>query len=126
MQPSEDTKAQYFIPKWFVALLLGRLSFGDTFWAGLFGSMLLFVPAGFVLTLIASIISPGDIDGFLIIMMTAYAVYMTLLLRVIVLTGWRCKTTGGWRWVGMGYMVMQTTAHYMLVLALITEGSAGS
>ncbi|MBL4808370.1 MAG: hypothetical protein JKY31_13965 [Rhodobacteraceae bacterium] len=126
MQPSDAAKPAiipYFMPKWFAELLMGRLSFGDTFWAGVFGSMLLIIPAGFILAMGVSIAAPELFNGLMIGMMVFYALYMTLLLRVVLIKGWQCKTSGGWRWVGMGYTLLQTGGLYMMVTRLISAGA---
>ncbi len=122
MQPSEEEKTQYFMPKWFLELLLGRLSFGDTFWAGLFGSALILTPIGFMLVIITNIAFPEAVLGVLIGIIGFYAVFMTLLVRVVFTTGWGCKTVGGWRWAGMVYIVLQTSAVYALLWRLLTDG----
>ena len=123
MQRSEPEKLPYFWPKWFKALLLGRLSFGDTFWAGLFGSALIFVPFGVIVAMMVSVIAPGALDPVLIVITGFYTVYLSLLTRVVFITGWKSKDTGGWRWFGMFYVVAQTALQYGILWELIVNGS---
>jgi len=122
MQRSEDGKLPYFTPKWFRELLLGRLSFGDTFWAGLLGSALVFVPVGVLVAIIVNIYFPGILREVLIALNGFYAVYLLLLLRVVLILGWAYKGAGGWKWFGMLYLIVQTSLQCMLVWGLITEG----
>jgi hypothetical protein len=55
-QRTDVPRRTYFTPRWFANLLSARLSLGDMFWAGLFGTALFFVPAGLVLFFMASLL----------------------------------------------------------------------
>lgn len=95
-------RKRYFTPRWFLDLLAARLSLGDTFWIGGFGTALVFAPFGFTLFLVAHwVLSPGQFR----ILMGGWITFLTLfhaaLWTAIVRTAWRTPQVGGWRWVGV-------------------------
>ncbi len=102
MQPSDKAiKPRYYSPRWFVALWRGRLSFGDTFFGGVFGPAFILVPVGFVIALAVEMLAPALMGALFLAFALVYALYVSALLPAVVQTGWRAKVVGGWRWVGI-------------------------
>lgn len=107
--PSEiDTAAiaaerqRYFTPRWFMELLTARLSLGDTFWIGSYGTLLVIVPLGTALLLIAQwVLSPGQFRYVTNGTVTVMALYHAALLTAVVRTALRAPQVGGWRWLGV-------------------------
>ncbi len=107
---SEQPGMAYFTPKWFIALLAGRFSFGDTFYAGMFGTGIIFVPAGFVIAALVAVVAPDTMAAATLWMTVFYAFYISALLPAILRTGLHSTGTGAWRWMGMLVAVVAVVA----------------
>jgi len=100
MQRSEE-KPKFLSPRWLMALWAGRFSFGDTFFAGMFGPAFVFIPVGVVIAGFLAVIAPSLMMPAIVGMTVLYAVYFTAALPAVVKTGLVAKDVGGWRWFGM-------------------------
>ena len=117
-----EKKQSYFTPRWFARLFMARLSFGDTFYAGMFGSGLIFVPVGFVIAAIVVVPAPEVMPALTLWMTVFYAAYFSALFPAVLLTGLKSAQSGGWRWAGIGVALAATVllwwAAYRFALAL--------
>lgn len=68
-----------------------RMAFGDTFWVGNFGVLLVVVPAGFLIALFAQMQSPTGAMAVLTLFGLAYGIYQLALLPALIRTA---KTSG--------------------------------
>lgn len=118
--PAAPTPPAYFTQRWFADLLGARLSLGDTFWAGLFGTALFFVPAGFVLTFIAAVVS-GPAGQALVsgLFAAVMAVFHIMLATAVFRTARRTPHVGVWRWLGVVFAIANAAAITVLVLSLL-------
>lgn len=101
---AETVKARegYFKPAWFMDLFDARLSFGDTFWIGHFGTGIVLVPFGFFMALMVVVVMPPIyLDVFLMGYFALTGVFSVLITTAVIRTGWRAKSAGVWRWIGM-------------------------
>jgi len=95
-------RSTYFTPRWFADLLSARLSLGDTFWAGLFGTALFFVPAGFILFFMASLLFDPTVLSLLSgLFLAIMALFHMALTTAVFRTARRAPQVGAWRWVGV-------------------------
>ncbi|MCF6273060.1 MAG: hypothetical protein L3J37_07695 [Rhodobacteraceae bacterium] len=115
MQPSDDEGPKYYSPRWFGALLRGRLSFGDTFFAGVIGPVAILLPVGFVLAGFVAVQAPQRMDGLFLFFALVYALYVSALLPAVWLSAARAKV-GGWRWVGIALVLGITIAMWGAVV----------
>ena len=113
---------KYFMPRWFVWLFAGRLSFGDTFFAGMFGSGLIFVPLGYVIAGFMAVSTPGAMAAMGFWMALFYAVYFSALFPAMLRTGLRVENAGGWRWVGILLCLAAAAAVWMVVFRFSGAG----
>ncbi len=106
----QDTKGKYLSPRWYGQLVAGRFSFGDTFFAGMFGPAFILVPAGFVIAAFVKVAAPAQMALAILLMTLVYALHFTATLPAVCKTGFAAKGTGGWRWFGMLLAIGATAA----------------
>ena len=95
-------RRRYFTPAWFGDLLAARLSLGDTFWIGTFGTALFFVPAMVLLVLLARIALSANLASLLSGgALLALAAYHTAVAVAVLRTARARPDVGGWRWAGV-------------------------
>ena len=98
-----ETRSDYFRPSWFVKLFGGKLSLGDTFWAGTYGAIMLFTPIWFAIYLTVTIAAPERIA----LVQTAIYIFAPLYCLPLFLATFsvakRSPGAGSWRWVAVGH-----------------------
>ncbi len=109
MQHSEK-KPMYMSLRWLGQLWAGRFSFGETFFAGMFGPAFIFVPVGVVIAGFLAVVAPDLMMPAIVGMAVMYAVYFSATLPAVVKTGWAAKDVGGWRWFGILLAASSTAA----------------
>ncbi len=100
MQRSEK-KPRFMSGQWVRQLWAGRFSFGDTFFAGMFGPAFVFLPVGFVIAGVVAAAAPGAMGLSVVCVTIVYALYFSATLPAVVKTGLAAKDVGGWRWFGI-------------------------
>jgi len=105
-----DIKPRFLSPRWLRLLWAGQLSFGDTFFAGMFGPAFVFVPAGVVIAGGMAVVAPGGMMPAIVVMTGLYALYFSATLPAVVKTGLAATGVGGWRWFGIFLSVVATLA----------------
>ena len=104
-------RRRYFTPRWFGDLLAARLSLGDTFWIGTYGTALIFIPIGFVLLVLTMIfLPPEQVANMLSIWLAFIAVFYVVLLTAVFRTALRTPQVGAWRWVGVFIALVNAAA----------------
>ena len=102
-------KKRHFTPRWFMDLLNARLSLGDTFWLGAVGVTLIFSPALFIFGYTLPLIFfPMSGNLLLNILLGVITVYYAVLTTAVFRTAVRTPDVGGWRWVGVAIVFLQT------------------
>ena len=103
---------------WLRQLWTGQFSFGDTFFAGMFGPAFVLLPVGFIIAGVMVVVAPAllmpAIDG----MVAVYALYFSATLPAVIKTGLAAKEVGGWRWFGIFLGVVATMALWMTAYKL--------
>ena len=105
---THPTKPRFMSARWLAALWAGRFSFGDTFFAGMFGPAFIFVPIGVVIAAFLAVAAPNMMMPAIVGMTTIYALYFSATLPAIVKTGLGATGVGGWRWFGIFLAVAAT------------------
>ncbi|HIP24640.1 MAG TPA: hypothetical protein EYG79_13765 [Rhodobacteraceae bacterium] len=121
MQRSEG-KPRFFSGRWLRQLWAGRFSFGDTFFAGMFGPAFVFIPVGVVIAGFLAAVASGAMEVAIAGMTVLYALYFSATLPAIFKTGLAANDIGGWRWTGILLAVASTAglwwAAYKFMVAL--------
>jgi hypothetical protein len=114
-------RRRYFTPAWFADLLAGRLSLGDTFWIGNFGTALVFVPAQVLLIVLAGLLLPAP-WGMRLASIGAWALaaFHLALLRAVLKTALPRHDTGGWRWAGVAITALIAAGSISTAIWLLT------
>ncbi|MFZ1468008.1 MAG: hypothetical protein WAT09_03415 [Paracoccaceae bacterium] len=113
-------RRRYFTPAWFRDLLAARLSLGDTFWIGNFGTALITVPAVMLFVLLARVfLDPGMAALVSGLAMMAIAVYYAVLALAVLRTALPRSEVGGWRWVGVACTLAIAVGTALLALVLL-------
>ena len=114
-------RRRYFTPSWFADLLAGRLSLGDTFWIGNFGTSLFFVPANVVLMVLAGLFLPQSwtmrLPGLVVL---AQTVFFFALLRAVWITALPRTDAGIWRWLGVAVTLFIAVSTAFFAYLLLT------
>lgn len=123
--PPAQPRRSYFTPRWFADLLSARLSLGDTFWAGGFGTALIFVPLGFIIFFLAFSLLPAAQyrwvnGGWIALLALFYVVLTTAVFR----TARRTPEVGAWRWVGV-LVILANAVGLTLFAMTILSGPPG-
>ncbi|MBL1437167.1 MAG: hypothetical protein COB08_013335 [Rhodobacteraceae bacterium] len=93
---------------WLKQLWAGQFSFGDTFFAGMFGPAFVFTPVGVVIAGLFAVVAPGTMGLAIFGMTVLYALYFSTTLPAVFKTGLVAKDVGGWRWFGLLLAVAAT------------------
>ncbi len=96
-----EHKPKFMSVAWLRAVGQGRLSFGETFFAGMFGPAFVGVPAGVVVAALLAVVAPAYMMHAIALMTALYALYFSATLPAVVKTGLAAKDVGGWRWFGI-------------------------
>jgi hypothetical protein len=96
--------------RWLRQLWAGQFSFGETFFAGLFGPAFVFIPVGIAIAGFMAVVAPAQMMLSIVIMTMIYALYFSATLPAVVKTGLAAKEVGGWRWFGIFLGVAATVA----------------
>lgn len=94
MNDTPPESSRIFRPDWFRDLLAGRLSLGETFWAGNYGTALIHQPLVAFLTVLPV---PRIIPAAVLIVLVIYQILLT---RAMVLAQPKVPTPIGWKIVG--------------------------
>ncbi len=100
-------------PCWLGQLWAGKRSFGETFFAGMFGPAFVFIPVGVAIVGLLAVVAPSWMMPAIVIMTVIYALYFTATLPAVVKTGLAAKGVGGWRWYGIFLAVVSTISLWM-------------
>jgi len=107
---------------WLGQLWTGQFTFGETFFAGMFGPAFVFVPVGVVIAGFLAVVAPGAMAVSIACMAVLYALYFSATLPAIFKTGLAANDIGGWRWFGILLAVVATVAlwwsAYKFIVAL--------
>lgn len=103
-----DSKPSFFSVSWLKLLWAGQFSFGDTFYAGMFGPAFVFIPAGVVIAGLLAVVAPSVMPLAIVAMTALYALYFSATLPAVFKTGLATKDVGGWRWFGILLAVAAT------------------
>ena len=107
MQRFEE-KPRFMSLGWLRALWAGRFSFGDTFFAGMFGPAFVFIPVGIAIAALMAVVAPAQMMLSIVIMTVIYALYFSACMPAVVKTGLAATGVGGWRWFGICLAVAAT------------------
>jgi len=88
-------------PRWIKQLWAGKRSFGETFFAGLFGPAFVLIPVGVAIVGLLAVAAPSLMMPAIVGMTVIYALHFTMTLPAVVKTGLAAKDLGGWRWFGI-------------------------
>ncbi len=119
MQRSDDgvephpTKPRFMSARWLRMLWGGRFSFGETFFAGMFGAGFVFIPVGIAIVGFMAVVAPAQMMLSIVIMTVIYALFFSACLPAVVKTGLAASDVGGWRWFGIFLAVVATVALWM-------------
>jgi len=103
-----DSKPRFMSGRWLKALWAGRFSFGETFFAGMFGAGFVFIPVGVAVIGFLAVVAPSLMMPAILVMTLIYALYFSACLPAVVKTGLAAKGVGGWRWFGILLAVAAT------------------
>ncbi|MFI0396318.1 hypothetical protein [Paracoccus jiaweipingae] len=108
----QSDRARYFTPRWFAELLSARLSLGDTFWIGNFGTALLIVPVTIILLLLPQMVAipPRAQTALLGLWLAVLCGFALFLLVAVTRVALRTPSVGGWRWAAVGVTALNTLA----------------
>ncbi len=109
MQRSEE-KPRYLSARWLKQLWAGRFSFGDTFFAGMFGPVFVLLPIGFVIAALLAVVAPAQMGVAIFGMTVLCALHFSGTLPAVVKTGLAATDVGGWRWFGIFLALAATGA----------------
>ncbi len=105
-----ENKPKFMSPAWLRRVGRGRLSFGETFFAGMFGPAFVFVPVGVMVAALFAAAAPSYMMLSITAMTVIYALYFSAVLPAVVKTGLAAKSAGGWRWFGIFLALASTVA----------------
>lgn len=94
-------RQKIFTPKWFVSLVSGRLSPGDTFWLGNYGVLLFVVPTVVLLAMLLAIAVPGQMAPILYAIALLAGLYRVAILRALISASVSTPGPKGWRITGI-------------------------
>lgn len=113
-------RRRYFRPAWFRDLLTAKLSLGDTFWIGNFGTALITVPVMMLFILLARIfLSPAMAGLVSAAAMMAISAYFLALTGAVFRTALPRREVGGWRWAGVAITFANAVGATFIALALV-------
>ncbi len=93
-------RAKFFTREWFARLFSGRLTPGDTFWLGNYGTLLWVVPALMLLAMVLAIVAQSSMVPILAGIGMVIGLFRLAVLRGLVIATLRTPGPKGWRWVG--------------------------
>ncbi len=96
-----EIKPRFLSTGWLRQLWTGQFSYGDTFFAGMFGPAFVLVPVGFVIAAILAVAAPALMMPSIVGMTVVYALYFSATLPAVIKTGLAAKDVGGWWWFGI-------------------------
>ncbi len=115
-------RRRYFTPDWFRDLLGARLSLGDTFWIGTYGTALIYVPGTVLLVLLARIALPPAAAAALTgLAFALLAVYHAALGRAVWRTALPRPEVGGWRWAGLAIALISAAGFAFYAMRFLAE-----
>ena len=94
-------RAQYFSLRWFERLFRARLSLADTFWVGLFGVLIVAVPALFAAAFAVKVVAPVLALKVFSVLTVALGFYWAAVTRAVVICARSAPQAGGWRWAAV-------------------------
>ncbi len=95
---------------WLRQLWAGQFSFGDTFFAGMFGPAFVLMPVGIIIAAVLAAAAPALMMLSIVGMVMVCALYFSATLPAVIKTGLAAKDVGGWRWFGIFLGVVSTIA----------------
>jgi len=105
-----EDRGRFLSPRWYGQLMRGQFSFGDTFFAGMFGPAFVLVPVGFSIAALLAVSAPAYIELSVFVMTLVYALHFTAVLPAAFKTGVKARAVGGWRWFGILLAIIATGA----------------
>ncbi|WP_102225564.1 hypothetical protein [Acidimangrovimonas sediminis] len=103
-------RGRYFTPRWFARLFRGRLSLADSFWTGMFGPLLVVVPAMVLLAMLSKGVDPAAGLPVFSALLVVVGLYWAAVTRAVVMAAWRSPQAGGWRWTAVAVALLLTLA----------------
>lgn len=118
------TQIKFFTPAWFKALFRGEHSLGDTFWGGVFGVQLVFIPLWVAAEFFIQITVPTLEPTVFLISNVIFLIYSLLLTRAVLIVARKSPKSGGWRWAAVIYCALSAGIFAWLVSSAVTALSA--
>ena len=103
-------RAKFFTREWFARLFSGRLTPGDTFWLGNYGTLLWVVPGLMLLAMMLAIAVKTAMLPILAGIGMLIGVYRLAVARALVLATLRTPGPKGWRWFGVLWTLTEAAA----------------
>lgn len=111
-------RAQYFTPRWFGRLFRGQLSLADSFWTGMFGPLLVVVPAMVFISILSKGVDTGAGMPVFSALLVVLGVYWGMVTVAVTSAARREPQAGGWRWAAVVFA-------FLLTLAAVLGGLKG-
>lgn len=96
-----EERAKFFTAEWLTRLFSGRLTPGDTFWLGNYGTLLWIVPGLMLLAMVLAISAQTAMVPILAGIGILIGVFRLAVLRALVATTLATPGPKGWRWFGV-------------------------
>jgi len=111
-------RTKFFTRQWFGDLFSGRLSPGDTFWAGNYGPALIVVPLLVIVALFTAMAVPGRLGPLFGSVALGAGIYRLLVLTGLVRSIARVSGPKVWRWIGVFWTLFEAVILIWLGLRL--------
>ncbi|KFE34155.1 hypothetical protein [Thioclava atlantica] len=112
-------RAKFFTPRWFADLFAGRLSPGDTFWAGNYGPAMLVVPLLVLIALFTAKIAPGHLGPLFGGTAILAGIYRIAVLSGLFRSVRRASGPKGWARIGIAWTIFEATLLIWIGLGLV-------
>ncbi|PTX53489.1 hypothetical protein IQ03_00404 [Gemmobacter caeni] len=104
-------RARFFTAGWFRELLAGRMTPGETFWAGTYGPLLFLVPGLVLLAMLLAIFAPAASTPVMALSSIFFGIYLLVLLRALVRSTARATRPKTWPRVGIIVTLLNALAN---------------
>ena len=94
-------RAQYFTLRWFSRLFRGALSLADSFWIGLFGPLIVAVPAMVMIAMLSKGVDARAGMPVFAGLTLLLGLYWAAVVRGVLIAARRTPHAGGWRWAAV-------------------------
>ncbi|WP_158968329.1 hypothetical protein [Chachezhania sediminis] len=109
----QEQRRAMFRPPWLRDLVAGRLTVGETFWAGHLGLEFVCVPTWFILMIAIRALPPGGGLAVMGIFTTLQSVLSVLVTLGVIRSAWTSRTRG-WRWVAVIFSLIFSAASVLI------------